>query len=103
MDRSVSLYVALTARVFFTWKQPVIDEVGGEELPYCLRVSLSQRFVEAAHHGLVFLSCLRHSYFLLLPTRILIQRVDTMSKMPPRGFRRIERWLIHQTAWKVHP
>src|SRR5215208_7838793 len=30
-------------------------------------------------------------------------RVDTMSMMPSRGVRRIDRRLVHQSAWNVHP
>jgi hypothetical protein len=35
---------------------------------------------------------------LLLPTRVLFQRVDTMSMMPPGGLWRIDQWLIHRSA-----
>src|SRR5215217_4918099 len=34
------------------------------------------------------------------PTRVLLQRVDTMSMMPPGGVGRIDRKLIHRSAWK---
>src|SRR3712207_6890621 len=37
-----------------------------------------------------------------LPTHVFLQRVGSAtSMMPPGGFQRIDRKLIHQTAWKV--
>ena len=48
--------VLLAARVCLTRKEPVIDEVGGEQLPYGVQVTMGLRFVKAAHHCLVFLS-----------------------------------------------
>jgi hypothetical protein len=34
---------------------------------------------------------------------VFVQGGDTMSMMPPEGLQRIDRRLIHQMAWKVHP
>src|ERR671914_1854658 len=90
-------YVVLTARVFVAGKQPMIDEVGGEQLPYCVEVSFSQRFVEAAHQGLVLLSCLRHRSFLLL-ANLRSSYGLTPSMMPPSGLRHIGWSLIHRSS-----
>src|SRR5918994_3926597 len=93
------LHEALAPRVL-AGEQVVIDEVGSKQFVKRLQVSIGLSLHEAAHQCLVLFA--RHSIFLLANTPTFCRWVDTMSMMPPAVVRRINRRLIHRSAWNTN-